>query len=122
MPASASITWTRPVSAMAGDVAQIAARLMIAVERHMTMVAARILSWVRANHPWQNQTGAAEASFTVQALNGGMTILLMHGVFYGIYLEYKHGGRWGVIPAAIEAGIPMVIQGLQAALAEAIGG
>lgn len=79
--------------------------------------------WAKANHPWTNRTGAAQADLTATAtFNGGALIVtLVNGVWYGIYLEYAHGGVWGVLPQATAATLPKAVELVNAAIAEAIG-
>jgi hypothetical protein len=72
------------------------------VDHEMHAAGKQVLSWMKANHAWQNRTGAAEARLIVEDIPKGFR--LAHGVPYGVYLEFKHGGRWGVMrPAMVYA-------------------
>lgn len=69
--------------------------------------APEIAEWMKANHPWQNRTGAAEAGLhtTVEEISLDMiAIILAHGddILYASYLELAHGGVWGVIAPALD--------------------
>lgn len=52
-----------------------------------------------------NEEGAPSANFSstydpealVSSSRGGITITLQHGVYYGVYLEYAHEGRYAII-------------------------
>lgn len=47
-------------------------------------------SYAKGNHPWQNQTGNAEAMLHANAIHASVNVTnirLSHGVFYGEYLE-----------------------------------
>lgn len=75
------------------------------VVRVLTPVASDMEQYAKANHPWQNQTGAAEAE-----LNAGVEVVaaavvevfLQHGVFYGKYLEMRFGGRFAIVTPTLE--------------------
>ncbi len=72
------------------------------VDHEMQAAGKLVLAWMRSNHPWQNRTGAAEAGLTVENIPHGFR--MSHGVSYGVYLEFKNGGRWGVMrPAMVYA-------------------
>lgn len=100
--AAASLTWQVPPSVMAGNLATSADEMVQVVEEGLQRAAQTMKAYEVANHPWQNRTGNAESEFTVEVY--GMKIIARHGVFYGIYLEYKNGGRFGVLPGVMSAG------------------
>jgi hypothetical protein len=91
------------------------------LQRAMEDVARRIEDWAKANHPWTNRTGAAEAGLhaTVTFLGDTCGITLAHGVFYGVYLELKWGGKWGVITTALTSHYGDVMAAMQAAISGA---
>lgn len=69
--------------------------------------APQIADWMKANHPWQNVTGAAEAGLHTTVLELALdmiAIILAHGddIEYAEALEYAHGGAWGVIAPALD--------------------
>lgn len=87
----------------------------------MNEAAKEIQSFAMANHPWQNQTGAAERTLTAGAVDGGRIVYLQHGVFYGIYLETMQGGRYSVLPNAMGSyGLPLINRYLQELAMEAV--
>lgn len=81
-----------------------------AIDRNMHLISGRITSemqtWARdeANHPWANRTGNAERGLHTwnEQESGVHTIYLSHGVDYGLELETRAGGKWGVIQPAID--------------------
>lgn len=114
--ARSGLVWTvTPEQAFGtGTTAYIAA-----IRRGVRQIADRrapeIAEWMKANHPWQNRTGAAEAGLytAVEELALGMVrIILSHGsdVPYGSYLEgftpegveTMQGGRFAVIAPAVD--------------------
>jgi hypothetical protein len=93
---------------------RVEARLPTELQRAGT----QILAFARLNHPWQNQTGAAEAGLRVEVRQEGDTFVIeiSHSVYYGIYLESRWAGRWGVIPATVAMGGPLVMAAAVAAM------
>lgn len=80
-----------------------------------------IEAWMKHNHPWQNRTGAAEAGLhvVIEEMAGSMvTLILSHGadVDYGIWLEVKAQGRWGILSTAVDYWAPIIFGEIQAAL------
>lgn len=80
---------------------RVETRLLLEMQR----VAQDIEAWAKSNHPWNNITGAAEAGLNCRAefTGAGVKITLAHGVDYGIWLEVKFAGKWGVIEKAMSA-------------------
>lgn len=57
-------------------------------------------SHMRANAPWTDRTGAARATLSATASHNpgkSHSIILSHGVHYGIWLEVKHSGRYAIV-------------------------
>lgn len=72
-------------------------------------------AWAKANAPWQDRTGAARAG--LHASVEGNSIVLSHGVPYGIWLEVANGGRFAIIAQAIDVFGAKYMDELQRALA-----
>jgi hypothetical protein len=66
-------------------------------------------AYAKQNAPWSDVSGAARATLTAAVARNGhlTTVSLAHGVYYGIYLELKHAGRWGIVLRALEAHAPL---------------
>lgn len=77
-------------------------------------VARAMQKYAQGNHPWQNRTGDAERLFTVRVV-GDFTIEARHGVYYGIFLEYSNGGRYGVMPITMAFGVKEVMDAIRRA-------
>lgn len=65
-----------------------------------------MVDFAQTNAPWEDVTGDARAELNspsiTEAPNGDKSIILAHGVEYGIYLETMDGGALGIIPKTIE--------------------
>lgn len=103
-----------------------------AVNAEMAAIATDMRAFAKQNHPWQNRTGKAEAGLEgYHGAYGGVAAgpgrkvyyaALRHGkdVFYGIFLEVKHGGRWGIIQRTLEVFIGRVPGRITTAINEAV--
>lgn len=71
--------------------------------------------YAKANAPWQDRTGDARERLhaTVEETGPVGTIVLSHGVPYGIWLEIANGGRYSIIPQTIDVFGPRVMRSLQ---------
>lgn len=72
-------------------------------------------NWAKANAPWQDRTGDARERLhaTVEETGPIGTIVLSHGVDYGLWLEVANQGRFAVIAPAIDYWAPIVMRDLQ---------
>lgn len=72
-------------------------------------------AYAKANAPWQDRTGAARAGLTATVEETGPigTIVLSHGVSYGIWLEIANGGRFAIIAPTIDVFAPQIMRDLQ---------
>lgn len=76
-----------------------------------------MVEYAQQNAPWEDITGDARAELHSPAIttssNGDKSIILAHGVDYGIYLETMNGGQFAIIIPTIRefAGrVPQYIQ------------
>jgi len=72
-------------------------------------IAAMAQAEMRQNHPWKNDTGAAEAGLVgvcVKELDR-IAILFGHTVPYGPPLEYARGGRLAIIGPTLDKLLPV---------------
>lgn len=102
MSARTQLSWEVPPAVLARNLGVSVQKAAAVLRAGLVTAAAQMAAFAKSNHPWQNQTGAAEETFRVVA--SGLQITISHGVYYGVYLEYKYGGKWGVIPATMEYG------------------
>lgn len=104
-----------------------------AITAALSGIAKEMEAHAKQNHPWQNVSGKAEEGLTgyYGGYGGafappGETVhyaALRHGedVPYGIWLEVKHGGRWGIIQRTMEAYKDRIRGAVEAALNEVMG-
>lgn len=71
--------------------------------------------YAKTNAPWTDRTGDAREflSATVEETGPIGTIVLSHGVPYGIWLEVANQGRFSIIPETIHVFGPIVMRSLQ---------
>ena len=103
-----------------------------AVNEEMAAIGRDMAAYAEQYHPWQNRTGLAEEGLTgYSGAYGGAAAgpgkkvfyaALRHGknVFYGIFLEVKHGGRWGIIQRTLEAFVSVIPGRIVNAINEAV--
>lgn len=72
-------------------------------------------NYAKQNAPWTDRTGDARERLhaTVEETGPIGTIVLSHGVDYGIWLEVANQGRYSIIPETIEVVGPLVMRDLQ---------
>jgi hypothetical protein len=119
---SFSFEWDVTPEAAFGQLTTVyVARIRQGVRAIARRRAPEIAAWMKANHLWQNRTGAAEAGLntTMEDVALDMVqIVLAHGadVPYGVYLELARSGMWGVIAPAIDIWGPVVWEDVRAML------
>lgn len=71
--------------------------------------------YAKANAPWTDRTGDARERLhaTVEETGPIGTIVLSHGVPYGLWLEIANGGRYAIIAPTIDVFGPRVMRSLQ---------
>jgi hypothetical protein len=75
-------------------------------------------AWMKANHPWENKTGAAEAGLHVDvdqapAVLASLTFAHGEDVPYAIWLEIANQGRFGIISQSVDVWGPKLMQDVQ---------
>lgn len=80
--------------------------------------AVKAVEYMKANAPWQDQTGYARDGLDtrVETKDGTIEIDLFHGVDYGIWLEIRWGGTYAIILPTIEVMGPQLMQDFQGIL------
>lgn len=70
-------------------------------------------AYMKANAPWEDRTGDARSELTAAAdgneVKGTLGIVLAHGVDYGVFLEFKYGGRDAIIGPTMEVMGPQLM-------------
>lgn len=72
-------------------------------------------AWAKANAPWTDRTTDAREFLAATVDENGPigTIVLAHGVPYGLWLEIAHQGKYAIIAPAIDYWAPIVFRDLQ---------
>lgn len=78
--------------------------------------APEIQNWMRSNAPWEDRTGNARQGLhaEVEEFVGAVSVLIGHGVTYGIHLELRHSGRYAIINPALDEFAPRIWADVQA--------
>ena len=99
MAFSAGLKWSTSPSDLATNVRLHGQAVEIAVGEFSAALATAMESYAKQNAPWTDRTGQARATLVAAVERSGPAyrVTLAHGVFYGIYLELKHGGVWGIV-------------------------
>lgn len=74
--------------------------------------APQVENYMKLNAPWTDQTTNARNGLAARAYQdrGEYGIVLFHQVDYGIWLETRFGGKYGIINPTIEAMGPKVMR------------
>ncbi len=75
--------------------------------------APRIEGWMKDNAKWTDRTGNARNGLAARAYRQGDEhgIVVYHQVPYGIFLEVRFSGRYGIIIPTLEEWGPRVMEG-----------
>lgn len=75
-----------------------------------------IENWMKDNAPWTDRTANARQSLWTEVTdvaNQMVSIILSHGVYYGIFLELNNAGRYAIINPAIDHFAPLIWSDVQ---------
>jgi hypothetical protein len=81
------------------------------VKRVAERNAAKIEEWMRSNAVWQDRTGDARRELKAEIIDisgKAVTVLLRHGVDYGLWLEVANAGRYAILTKALDAWAPII--------------
>lgn len=106
-----------------GNVAGLSGKLNKAMAAAVEYAATQSETSMKRNAPWQDQTANARNGLHTLAFHEGTThgYHLAHGVPYGIWLEVRWDGRYGIIPQSVQEG-GMMVMSLMAKLLAGLGG
>ena len=88
------------------------ARAIFQSGRHIAYEQAEAMEqYAKANAPWTDRTTDAREYLhaTVEETGPIGTIVLAHGVDYGLWLEISNGGKYSIIPETIDVYGPITI-------------
>jgi len=102
---SGALVWTTRPIVLANNAKAYGENVMKALHLLADHFAAVLESAAKSNAKWTDQTGAARQGLTGLAVKSaaGIVISLFHTMFYGIFLELKHAGRYAVIMRTLES-------------------
>lgn len=117
MPRSTvDIVWYTSPTVLAEQVGDMRASFLDILSEEMEAAAEEALDWMRGNHPWTNRTHQAENELAATVEDSGQVVTLENAAPHGIYLEFKYGGKWGVIRPALTATAPGFRDAMEATL------
>ena len=104
MAGIASVKWTIPPSTLARNLDGWVDRMLAAAFALAQVFAARIEAHAKTNAVWTDRTGNARQGLTARAFRSaaGFTIVLFHGMSYGIWLEVANAGRFAIIMKTLQ--------------------
>lgn len=78
-------------------------------------VAPEAENWMKQSAPWMDRTGNARQSLHVKTeIDLPMIRLVLdHGMWYGVFLEFANAGRYAVVGPAVDVFTPRVFGALQ---------
>jgi len=81
------------------DIEEKLRRIFAAIIQVCQVHAGEAEGYMKKKAPWKDRTGVARASLHSKVLidKDNITIRLSHGVEYGVYLEYSHGGKYAIL-------------------------
>ena len=76
-----------------------------------------VQEWMKMNHRWQNQTGAAEEGLytdILHAVRQSVYLLMSHGptVAHAVYLEHSFSGRFALLGDTVDNWWPILYRGV----------
>lgn len=84
--------------------------LPVLLEAGLSVVAERVADesqdFARVNAPWEDQTTNARGGLFAKAINnpGRHVVVVYHTMPYGVWLELRWNGKFGIIPETIQHG------------------
>jgi hypothetical protein len=106
---ASSFRWTS--DALFENTEKLPQRLDRALAAAVRFSATKTEAYMKANAPWTDQTTNARNGLRTYPFHEGRThgFHLAHGVPYGIWLEVRWNGRYGIIPESTREGGMMVM-------------
>ena len=100
----ASVEWTIDPRALGRAIEQQYAKKLVGRVRSIARDAApEAEAHMRRNAPWQDRTGQARKLLMAEWKDDGsaVTLYLIHGAAYGIWLELRHAGHYAIIAPTV---------------------
>lgn len=76
---------------------------------------AEMEDWMKSTASWQDRTGNARTGLRVeiQQTMDSFTVIFVHSVYYGQYLEYDFGGKYAILNPAMQFWTPILMKEIQ---------
>jgi len=105
------LEWVIKPEKMAGAINAYGDKVLVATKSVAEYIAVKMQNEARQNAPWEDRTGNARGglfAIVEEAAKAIVEIYLSHGhtIFYGVFLELDHGGKYAIILPTIEANLP----------------
>lgn len=96
---------------LSANVAQVAPRVRRAIRAAFAHRSTRAVAYARQNAPWTDRTSNARNGLyaTVQSSPDTYRLVIGHGVPYGIWLEVRFSGRFGIIRRTVDHEGPLLM-------------
>lgn len=106
---SNSFTWEGNLEARLNQMGPQVKRAMVAGAKY---VSGEAEDFMRSNAPWTDQTGAARNGLgtSVQVSTNKVALVMYHSVPYGVFLEVRWGGKYGIIEKTMAATGPRLVE------------
>ena len=113
--ATYSAKYVLDTSKLRTNIAALDIKMQKAIAMYAKTKATQLQGYMRTNRPWTDRTGEAKRrlSAEVESGNGEVTIVLSHGVSYGVWLELSNEKRYAIIAPTIRVKSGEVMKGCQ---------
>lgn len=97
---------------LSSNLQQMGPRIKRAMVASAQYVAPQAESFMKSQAPWTDRSGAARNGLRADVVvaTNKVAIVLFHSVPYGVWLEIRFGGKWGIIPATMAAAGPLWVE------------
>jgi hypothetical protein len=110
MPKAGRVVWTS--DSLTHGLQWFKANVEAELSRELDDFADECEQYMKDNAPWQDRTGDARDGLNAHRYENGdvQGVELAHGVDYGIFLEFKFGGRDAIVIPTLEVMGPRMME------------
>lgn len=104
-------TITLDVRRLSGNVTALEPKIERAIAATLRYHSTRAIAYARQNAPWTDRTTNARNGLFARVENHGPqhSLIIGHGVPYGIWLETRFSGRFAIIKPTVDHEGPLVL-------------